>query len=126
MALLFYSDLGLTTELTTLTTQHDSAGEAKSVRVFLANKDGAFRYEDISITPEDTAKPPDETSWIQLAPDNAGTPGTYSAPGAALTLANISDAAAHPFWVKITTASVGSAQNKTDLRLSASFKEFAV
>jgi hypothetical protein len=126
MALLFYSDLGLTTELTTLTTQHDSAGEAKSVRVFLANKDVAFRYEDILITPEDTATPPDEKSWIQLAPDNAGTPGTYSAPGAALALANILDTAAHPFWVKITTTNVGTAQNKTDLRLNTTFKEFAV
>lgn len=126
MALLFYSDSGLTTELTTLTTQHDSAGETKEVKIFLANKDVAFRYEDILITPEDTATPPDETSWIQLATDNAGAPGAYSAPGAALALENISDVAAHPFWVKITTASVGAAQNKNDLRLSASFKEFAV
>lgn len=126
MALLFYSDSGLTTELTTLTTQHDSAGETKEVKVFIANKDVAFRYEDILITPEDTATPPDETSWIEIGTDNAGTPGVFSAPGAPLTIPNISDVIAHPFWIRITTANVGVAQNKTDLRLSASFKEFAV
>lgn len=122
MALLFYSDVALTTELGTVTTQHDSAGEVKEVEVFLANKDAAFRYEEIVITPEDTATPPDETTWIQLGL----TQGAYEAPGAALTMPNISDNVAHSLWIRITTANVGTAQNKTDLRLNATFKEFAV
>ena len=122
MALLFYSNAGLTTELTTVTTQHDSAGESKEIQVFIANKDSGFRYEDIVVTPEDTATPPDETSWIQVGL----TQGNYQAPGASLTIGNIDDNVAHSFWVRITTANVGTAQNKTDLRLNATFKEFAV
>lgn len=122
MALLYYADAGLTTELTTITTQHDSAGETKDVEIFLANKDAAFRYEDIVITPEDTAKPPDETGWIQIGL----TQGVFEAPGASLTFPNVDDNAAHSFWIRITTANVGTAQNKTDLRLNTTFKEFAV
>ena len=122
MALLYYADAGLANELTTITTQHDSAGETKEVEVFLANKDVAFRYEDIVITPEDTATPPDEKNWIQIGL----TQGNYEAPGASLTFPNIDDNTAHSFWIRITTANVGTAQNKTDLRLNATFKEFAV
>ena len=122
MALLFYSDAGLTTELTTVTTQHDSAGETKEIEVFLANKDAGFHYEEIAITPEDTATPPDETSWIQLGLDQ----GTFGTPGAPLAMANIEDNLAHSFWIRITTPTVATAQNKSDLGLSVSFREFAV
>lgn len=122
MALLFYSDASLITELTTVTTQHDSGGEAKEIEVFLANKDAGFRYEDIVITPEDTATPPDETTWIQVGL----TQGNYETPGSPLAMANISDNVGHSVWIKITTPTVGTAQNKTDLRLNATFKELAV
>ena len=121
MALLFYSDASMTTELTTVTTQHDSAGESKDVEIFIGNKDAGFRYEEIVITPEDTATPPDEKNWIQVGL----TQGNYEAPGASLTFPDISDNASHSLWIRITTANVGTAQNKTDLRLNATFKEFA-
>ena len=125
MALLYYSDPSLTTLLENMTTQHSSTGDSQEVRVFIANKEPGFRYEDVVITPEDTDGP-DETNWISLAADNGGAPGTFGAPGASLTIGEISDNGAHSFWLRITTPAVGQAQNKSDLRLSASFKEFAV
>ena len=126
MALKFYSDQALTQEITSLTTQHANTGMAVERRIFLSNDNAAFRYESVVIDPTDTAST-DESNYISLAPDNAGVAGTYGAAGANLTMANISDSnVAKPFWVKITTPSVGSAQNKTDLQLKALFREFAV
>lgn len=126
MALKFYSDQALTQEITSLTTQHANTGMAVERRIFLANNDATKRYESVVIDPTDTANT-DESNYISLAPDNAGSAGTYGAAGANLTMANIADSnVAKPFWVKITTPSVGSAQNKTDLQLKALFREFAV
>jgi hypothetical protein len=126
MALKFYSDQALTQEITSLTTQHANTGMAVERRVFLANNNASFRYENVVIDPTDTVST-DESNYIALAPDNAGSAGTYGAAGANLTMANISDSnVAKPFWVKITTPSVGTAQNKTDLQLKALFREFAV
>jgi hypothetical protein len=126
MALKFYSDQALTQEITSLTTQHANTGMAVERRIFLANDNAGFRYENVVIDPTDTAST-DESNYISLAPDNAGSAGTYGAAGANLTMANISDSnVAKPFWVKITTPSVGTAQNKTDLQLKVLFREFAV
>jgi hypothetical protein len=126
MALKFYSDQALTQEITSLTTQHANTGMAVERRIFLSNNDATKRYESVVIDPTDTAST-DESNYITLAPDNAGVAGTYGAAGANLNMANISDSnVAKPFWVKITTPSVGTAQNKTDLQLKALFREFAV
>lgn len=126
MALKFYSDSALTTEITTLTTQHASTGMAVETQLFLSNDDALFRYENIEIDPTDI-NGTDEAGYIQLAPDSAGVAGTYGTAGANLVMTNISDSnVAKPFWVKITTPNVGTAQNKTDLQLKALFREFAV
>jgi hypothetical protein len=126
MALKFFSDQALTQEITILTTTHPNTGSSVERRVFLANDDGGFRYENIAIDPTDISGS-DETSYIQLSPDNAGSAGAFGTAGATLAMANISDSnVAKPFWVRISTPSVGSAQNKTDLQLRALFREFAV
>jgi hypothetical protein len=126
MALKFYSDQALTQEITSLTTQHANTGMVVERRIFLSNNDATKRYESVVIDPTDTAST-DESNYISLAADNTGSAGTYGAAGANLTMANISDSnVAKPFWVKITTPSVGTAQNKTDLQLKALFREFAV
>lgn len=125
MALKFYSDQALTTEITTLTTQHANTGMAVQQKVYIANKDAAFRYESVTPTVED-ANGTSEVSWVALAPDSSGSAGSYGAGGASLSLGNITDNVGHPFWVKITTPAVGSAQNKTDLQLKTLFREFAV
>jgi hypothetical protein len=126
MALKFYSDQALTQEITSITTQHPNTGSAVAQRIFLANNDATKRYENVVIDPTDTAST-DESNYIALAPDNAGSAGTYGAAGANLNMANISDSnVAKPFWVRITTPSVGTPQNKTDLQLKALFREFAV
>jgi hypothetical protein len=126
MALKFYSDQALTQEITSLTTQHANTGMAVERKIFLSNNDATKRYENVVIDPTDTAST-DESNYISLAPDNAGSAGTYGTAGANLAMANISDSnVAKPFWVKITTPSVGTAQNKTDLQLKALYREFAV
>lgn len=126
MALKYYSDAGLTTEITTLTTEHDSAGETKEVQVYLGNLDPSFTYHNIIINIEDTSTPPDETNWIELALDDNGSPGTYGNAGDPLSFPDIIDQNPHSFWIRVTTPMIGSAQNKTDLRLRTAFQENAV
>jgi hypothetical protein len=121
----FYADQALTQEITTLTTEHANTGAAVERRVFVANKDATKTYTNISVDIVDTAAT-DETTWVQLAQDNAGAAGAYSAAGVTLTMADITDLAAKSFWVKITTPSVADSQNKTDLQLKLLFREYAV
>lgn len=126
MALQLYSDAALTTEITSLITQHLNTGMAVERQLFITNKDATKRYENIIVDPIDTSGT-DETNYIQLAPDNAGLAGNYGAAGASLSMGSISDNnIAHAFWIKITTPSVSESQNKTDLQLSILYREFAV
>jgi hypothetical protein len=109
-----------------ITTQHPIAGSTVEMKVWLFNDNPAKRYESITIDPTDTTST-DESNWAQLAPDNAGSPGTYFAAGVALSMANISDSnVGKPFWVKVTTPSVADSQNKTDITLKVTSTEFAV
>lgn len=109
-----------------LTTQHPISGSAVEKQVFLFNDDAAKRYESITVDPTDSIGT-DESTWVQLAPDNAGAPGTYLAASAALSMADISDnGVAHPFWVRVTTPTVSDSQNETDIKLTVDFTEFAV
>jgi hypothetical protein len=108
-----------------ITTQHPIAGSTVEMKLYLFNDNSAKRYESISIDPTDTTST-DESSWIQLAPDNAGSAGTYLTGGTSLSMANISDTSGHAFWVKVTTPSVADSQNKSDIKLKVSGTEFAV
>lgn len=103
-----------------LTTQHPIAGSAVETRVFLFNDNGAKRYESITVDPTGTNE-----SWVQLAPDNGGNAGTYLAGGAPLSMADVEDTAGHPFWVKVTTPTVGDTQNVTTIKLTVQGTEFA-
>ncbi|MGM7720477.1 hypothetical protein [Metabacillus sp. Hm71] len=131
MALKLSKNSGLTDIISTdgtnpLTTQHPIGGSTVEARVWLFNDNSAKRYESITIDPTDSVST-DESTWVALAPDNAGVAGTYLAAGAALSMANISDSnVGKPFWVKITTPSVGSTQNKTDIKLTVNYTEYAV
>lgn len=109
-----------------LTTQHPIAGSTVEVQLWMFNDNAAKRYESITIDPTD-ATDTDESTWVQLAPDNAGVAGTYLTGGAALSMANVTDSGVgKPFWVKITTPSVADTQNKTDIKLTVNSTEFAV
>lgn len=129
MALKVSKNIGMTDVITSGnpgTTQHPIGGSAVETRYFLFNDSAAHRYENVVITPADTSGS-DEKGWIQLAPDNAGSPGTFLAAGIALSMANISDnGVAKPFWCRVTSAAVGAAANKNDLQLNVGFREFAV
>lgn len=132
MALKIAKDAGLTDVVSEgnganpISTQHVITGEAKETKVYLYNNDATKRYEAITIDPSDAVST-DESAWVQLAPDNAGSAGTYGAGGAALTMSDIADSnVAKPFWVKVTTPSVGDTQNKTDIKLTVQGTEFAV
>jgi hypothetical protein len=108
-----------------LSTQHPIEGSSVETKLYLFNDNSAKRYESISIDPTDTTST-DESSWIQLAPDNAGSAGTYLSAGSALNIADITDTLGHAFWVKVTTPSVADTQNKSDIKLKVTSTEFAV
>lgn len=126
MALKLSKNIGLTdivTDVNPITTQHINTGEAKEVKVWLFNDAATFRYEGIVLSAVDTSGS-DESSWIKFAADSGGVAGTYNS---TLNMANISDSAvAKPFWVKVTSANVTGAQNKTDLAVRIAFNEFVV
>lgn len=129
MALKISKNVGLTdivTDANPITTEHPITGSAVTVPLWLYNDDATKTYQTIIIDPTDAIST-DESTWVQLAPDNTGSAGTYLAGGAALTMADISGSgAAKPFWAKFTTAAVGDSQNKTDIKLTVSAKEYAV
>lgn len=109
-----------------IATTHSSAGSVQEVKVYIFNDAATKRYETITIDPVDSTST-DESTWIALAPDNAGSPGTYQAAGVALSVANISSAnVGTPFWVKVTTPTVSDSQNKTDIKLKVDATEFAI
>lgn len=108
-----------------ISSEHPISGSAVAVKLWLFNDDATKRYETITIDPVDTTSG-DESTWIQLAPDNAGVAGAYLAAGAALSMANISDATGKPFWMKVTTPAVADSQNKSDIKLQVNAKEYAV
>lgn len=113
-----------------ITTQHPIEGSVEELKLYLFNNDNTKYYENINIDPTDSSGG-DESTWIQLAPDNAGAAGTYLTAGQALTIANVGsagtpDQTGKAFWVKITTPGGQTVQNKTDIKLTVNYREFAV
>lgn len=118
------------TNLNPITTQHPVTGSTVETKHYLFNDDTTKYYQNITIDPTDSTNT-DESTWVYLALDNAGVPGTYQAAGAALSMANIGaagsgDTTGKPFWVKVVTPSGQSVQNKSDIKLTVSYREFAV
>ncbi|MED1205854.1 hypothetical protein [Heyndrickxia acidicola] len=109
-----------------ISTTHPVSGSTVPLTLYLWNDDATKKYTGITIDPVDTTGS-DESSWIALAPDNAGNAGTYLAGSAALSMADINDSnVAHAFWYQCTTPTLTDSQNKTDIQLNVSFTEFAV
>ncbi len=129
MALRISKNAGLSdvvTDSNRIETQHPTTGAAQDVSLWLFNDDATRRYENINIDPMDLTGG-DESSYVQLAPDNAGSPGTFLSASAALSMANISTAnSGVRFWARVTTPNGLAVQNKTDIFLRVNFREFAV
>jgi hypothetical protein len=129
MALKLAKDAGLTDLVSganPLSTTHSTTGGSVEVKVYLFNDDATKTYQTIQVDPMDTTGG-DESSYIQLAPDNAGSAGVYLSASAPLSLSNINNANIPvAFWVKVTTPALGSAQNKTDIFLRVTATEFVV
>lgn len=129
MALKISKNVGLTdivSDVNPITTTHPTTGSAQAVQLWLFNDNAAFTYQGINIDPTDIVTT-DESTWVALAPDSAGSAGTYGAAGAALSMANISDSnVAKPFWYRCTTPSGQSVSNKVDIKLTVNYTEYAV
>lgn len=130
MALKISKNVGLSdivSDVNQITTTHPTTGSASSnIQLWLFNDDATKTYQSINIDPTDAVST-DESTWVQLAPDNAGSAGTFGAAGAALTMANVTDSnVAKPFWYKCTSPSGQSVSNKTDIKLTVNFTEYPV
>lgn len=131
MALKISKNSGLTDIVSTdgsnpITTQHPISGSTVEMKLYLFNDSATERFENITIDPTD-ATSTDESTWVYLAPDNAGVAGTYGAESASLSMANISDSnIGKAFWMKVTTPTVADVQNKTDIKLTINYRKFAV
>lgn len=130
MALKISKNVGLTdivSDVNPITTTHPTTGSASAaIPLWMYNDSALYTYQSINIDPTDIVTT-DESTWVQLAPDNAGSAGTFGAASAALTMANVTDSnVAKPFWYKCTTPSGQAVSNKTDIKLTVNFTEFAV
>jgi hypothetical protein len=136
MALKIAKNSGLTdvvssgTNANPISTQHPITGSTVEQKLYLFNDDATKYYQNVNIDPTDAVST-DESTWVYLAPDNAGAAGTYGAAGAALTMANIGaagsgDTTGKAFWCKVISPSGQSVQNKTDIKLTVNYREFAV
>ena len=127
MALKISKNVGLTDVVSSdgsnpITTEHPITGSAITQQLYLFNDNASERFENINIDPTDAVST-DESNWVQLSTD--GT--TWLTAGAALTMANISDVnVAKSFFVKVTSPSVGSVQNKSDIKLTVNYRKYAV
>ena len=136
MALKISKNSGLTDVVSTgdnsnpISTQHPITGSTVEQKLYLFNNDATKYYQNVNIDPTDAVST-DESTWVFLAPDSSGVAGTYGAAGAALTMANIGaagsgDTTGKPFWMKVVSPSGQSVQNKTDIKLTVNYREFAV
>lgn len=129
MALKISKNVGLAdivSDVNPITTEHPITGSPVEVRLFLFNDNAEKTYQNITIDPTDIVST-DESAYVQLAPDNAGSAGAYFGGSVALTMANITDSnVAKPFWIKVTTPALSDSQNKSDIKLNIYGKEYAV
>lgn len=59
----------------------------------------------------------DESTWIQVAEDIAGSPDTYSAPGDPMAFGDVLGGEITPFWVKVTTPNDAQYGMRSDIKL---------
>jgi hypothetical protein len=109
-----------------ITTPHPITGSSQVVQLWLFNNDATRYYQNINIDPTDVVGT-DESTWIQLSADGV----TYLGGSAPLTMANIGasgtgDTTGHTFYAKVTSPSGQTVQNKTDIKLTVNFTEYAV
>jgi hypothetical protein len=94
----------------------------REVKLYLFNDNAAYYYENVTISCQDISGT-DESGWITFAPDNNGTPGTYSS---TLNMGNITDAnRGYAFWMKVVVPDKTPTQNKTDLVIKVNAVEYA-
>lgn len=132
MALKISKNSGLTDVVSTgdntnpISTQHPITGSSQVVQLWLFNNDATKYYQNITIDPTDSVST-DESTWVQLSSDGV----TYLGASAVLSMANIGasgsgDTTGKTFYAKVTTPSGQPVQNKTDIKLTVSYREFAV
>ena len=87
--------------------------EEKGVRLYLQTEAG-YTAHGLSIVPSGTTS----DKWA-LAPDNAGSPGTYNSYGASLSVADITSSEGKVyFWAKAKTETDETAQKDTSVTLN--------
>jgi hypothetical protein len=113
-----------------ISTQHPITGSSQTMQLWLFDnsKDAngvtytqPRRWEIVAVDPTDAVST-DESTWVQLSADGV----TWQAAGTALSMGTISDTIGHTFYVKVTSPSGQSVANKTDIKLTVSYREFAV
>lgn len=99
-----------------------NAGGVEERKLFLRheNLSGALAESssDVIVDPVDLALGGgDQSTWLQVAADVAGAPGTYSAAGVAKNLGNVNLGQVLPFWVKATVPVNTEVGGRDDLAL---------
>lgn len=107
-----------------ISTETPMSGGSIETELYLFNDDSTKKYQSITIYPTDS-NDSSKTSWIQLAPDNSGSPGLFLSGGAIMNMPNISGNTA-PFWIKVTTPEMASVENITEIKLTVDYKEYVV
>lgn len=81
--------------------------------------EGAESSADVSIRGLDLSTASDDVdSWVQIAQDSSGAPGTYGSGGAPVVIGNVNLGEALPFWVKVTVPANSEVGAREDLALN--------
>ena len=86
--------------------------ESSALKLGIRCETGYVTAADVVITPTGTTA----AKWA-LAPDNGGTPGTFGAYGAALTITSVINATNTIFWAKAKATSGETPANDTSVDL---------
>jgi hypothetical protein len=96
-----------------ITTEHPIEGSTEDKVVYLFNDNSTKRYENVTIevTGDD---------WVTITDE---AEGTYTD---SLTLGEIEGTDPITIYVRVTTPQVTETQNKTDIKLTVNYKEYAI
>lgn len=101
----------------------DPAGGVYERRLYLRHDDltgnNPSSSYGISVGGTDTSGS-DESTWVQVAEDVDGLPGSYSLPGEAKSLGDVLGGEIKPFWIKVTMPNDVQYGVRTDIKLQIS------
>jgi len=98
-----------------LTSSADADDRTKQQQIWIGNTASDRKYTDVSVSAINDLLSGEgaDPSWIELAPDNSGSPGTWQS--APLSLSDIAASGSTSFWIKCVVPQGTPVENLRDV-----------